>query len=710
MKPRTAILVLLALFVGCPKEGSQDDDTTTETDDDSQSDDDTADAADQDRDGWTVEDGDCDDTNPDVYPGAEETCDGGDSDCDGFIDEGCQECDLEVPEEHDLIQGAIDLAVDGVTICVAPGTYSETIDFGGKAVHLLGIEGAAETIIDANLEGGVVRFSNAEGPDTVVEGFTLTNGYSMFGGAGVYMEDSSPTLVGLEITGNHTDGYGGGLHLNGGEPSLTDVTITGNTALRGGGAYLWGSGSPRLSNVTVMGNQADEGGGVYFHLECDEVDLSSTVISENTALLDGGGVYFEGGAIPGLADVLGATISANHAEGSGGGAYGDGVAVGLIAPVVTSNSAGSYGGGMAIVDAGSCDVSGAYIVGNAAWDGGGLYISGGTPSIGSSVIIDNTAIANGGGIYQDRGFPIILEDLLVGSNQAGAFGGGVYTYNSGAEWRSLSVTNNTAFNGGGIYNPDTPGTFNGLIVSGNHATNDGGGGWGAPHFVNSVIVGNTATHRGGGIFGSEFQMVLANVAVLGNRSDEGGGIHIYGGSEIWSHVVVAGNEAASEGGGVYWGEEVGYIYDLTAVAIIGNTTSAGEGGGLFVSDTPPNLAHSNVFANTPTDYYGFADPTGTNGNVSVDPDFLDITAADPLDWNLHLNLMSPLIDAGDPSGMDPDGSRSDIGVYGGSGASSWDLDWDGYYEWWLPGFYDPATSPGMDCDDRDAGVWPGNGC
>jgi len=173
-----ALLAALGVLLGCLDQDLQgDDDTTADADDDSQADDDTADSVDQDGDGWTVDDGDCDDTNPDVHPGAEETCDGVDSDCDGFIDEGCQECDLEVPGDHHLIQGAIDMAVDGVTICVAPGTYFETIDFGGKAVHLLGVEGATETIIDADLDGEVVRFTNAEGPDTVLEGFTLTNGY-----------------------------------------------------------------------------------------------------------------------------------------------------------------------------------------------------------------------------------------------------------------------------------------------------------------------------------------------------------------------------------------------------------------------------------------------------------------------------------------------------------------------------------------------------
>ena len=47
-------------------------------------------AYDDDGDGVTENEGDCDDANADVHPGAVEVCNGIDDNCDGSIDEGCQ--------------------------------------------------------------------------------------------------------------------------------------------------------------------------------------------------------------------------------------------------------------------------------------------------------------------------------------------------------------------------------------------------------------------------------------------------------------------------------------------------------------------------------------------------------------------------------------------------------------------------------------------
>jgi hypothetical protein len=51
---------------------------------------------DEDGDGFYLEEGDCDDRNAAVYPGAMEACDGLDNDCDGVTDEACNstQCSL----------------------------------------------------------------------------------------------------------------------------------------------------------------------------------------------------------------------------------------------------------------------------------------------------------------------------------------------------------------------------------------------------------------------------------------------------------------------------------------------------------------------------------------------------------------------------------------------------------------------------------------
>ncbi len=65
--------------------------------------------------------------------------------------------------------------------------------------------------------------------------------------------------------------------------------------------------------------------------------------------------------------------------------------------------------------------------------------------------------------------------------------------------------------------------------------------------------------------------------------------------------------------------------------------------------------------NNDVNYYGFTPDTT---NLSVDPMIVnDDTTQGELDF--HLQKYSPLIDAGDPNILDRDGSRSDIGLYGG---------------------------------------------
>ncbi len=569
-----------------------DDDTTPGDDDDSAAgDDDDSGAADTDGDGdgWTVEQGDCDDGDASVFPGNTEIdCDGIDNDCSGGAD-------WEVPADFAWIQDAIDAAADGDAVCIQPGTYIERLDFLGKAIRVQGVQGAEITIVDGFSMGTVVTFENGEGPDSVLAGLTITGGLTFLGG-GIYIEAAGPTLTDLIVTENETTEDGGGIYAcSGSEFTLSRSALSANVAEdRGAGLYAVDS-QVTMSNLSIVDNSARTGGGVYLWDSVGE--LTHSTIEGNMAAAAAGGYAFGGWAfLDGLIDtqvLRNVWISSNTAGGCGGGLCG-------------------YG------DVNMSDVT---VVGNeTTWDGGGLYLYGGE---------------------------VVMENVLVTANEGDA--------------------------GGGLYLEATQATLSNVILTSNTAQGAGGG----LYLEHSGLV-------------EEDTISLHNVSVVGNVASTGGGIGIEAGDAIMDislvDVIVSGNGAFLAGGGVLLDDD--------------------DGTATFA------LQYCDVWNNTPDAFVGLDDPTGMDGNVSVDPALLATADPDPLAWDLHLSTSSPLVDAGDPTLLDPDGSPSDIGAYGGPAAGSFDLDDDGYPEWWQPGGYDFGTYPGLgwDCDDRDATTFPGSGC
>jgi hypothetical protein len=92
-----------------------------------------------------------------------------------------------------------------------------------------------------------------------------------------------------------------------------------------------------------------------------------------------------------------------------------------------------------------------------------------------------------------------------------------------------------------------------------------------------------------------------------------------------------------------------------------NNVVTKTGRGIQVGTIQNLVVEYNNSWNNGINYYGFIPDTT---NLSVDP---MIVNDDPNlgDLDFHLQMFSPLIDAGDPSILDKDGSRSDIGLYGG---------------------------------------------
>ena len=97
------------------------------------------------------------------------------------------------------------------------------------------------------------------------------------------------------------------------------------------------------------------------------------------------------------------------------------------------------------------------------------------------------------------------------------------------------------------------------------------------------------------------------------------------------------------------------------------------------------VLRNNIIQNTNIGVYGFDDVVNTeynlfnnvnqpvsgsanlgSGSIFADPMFVNDTLPVPNgSYDLHLQAYSPAIDAGDPSILDVDGTRSDIGMYGG---------------------------------------------
>jgi hypothetical protein len=115
-----------------------------------------------------------------------------------------------VPTDVSDIQGAIWDAQDLDTIIVLPGTYFENVLID-KPLVITSIDPTdpavvAATVVDGRGLGPVVTFAGAEAPDTVLTGFTITNGLGTHGG-GLY---EAGYILNCTIVGNQAGGLYGG--------------------------------------------------------------------------------------------------------------------------------------------------------------------------------------------------------------------------------------------------------------------------------------------------------------------------------------------------------------------------------------------------------------------------------------------------------------------------------------------------------------------
>ncbi len=201
------------------------------------------------------------------------------------------------------IQAAIDVADPGDTIAVMAGTFVEDLDFGGKAVTVVG-RGPSSVLLGTGT-GPVVRFTSGEGPASVLDSFTITGGAAP-AGAGIVIQDASPTIVRNVVTGNRASGQGSGIAVRGTNgpppaPHIANNLVSYNTNLNGGGdphGIQVIDATPAIINNTIV---AGDSNGILLSGSTS----AATVILNNVIALNGtagegrgrGICDFSGGAV-----------------------------------------------------------------------------------------------------------------------------------------------------------------------------------------------------------------------------------------------------------------------------------------------------------------------------------------------------------------------------------------------------------------------------
>lgn len=218
---------------------------------------------------------------------------------------------------YDYLRHAVADAREGGEIVVPEGIHHEKIDFAGNAVTVRSTDPADPAVVAATIietDGQIVTFADDEGPDSVLDGLTITGG-----NRGVFCSGASPTISRCRIEGNHNSGV---RLLNQSHPTLVQCAITANG---GDGVEMRASGGgrsvshnlPTLTNCLIAGNaKAGLASGQPTLENCTVVENRKEGITSINATLKNCIVYFN--QVDGNVQIGSARVVATYSDIQGG--------------------------------------------------------------------------------------------------------------------------------------------------------------------------------------------------------------------------------------------------------------------------------------------------------------------------------------------------------------------------------------------------------
>ncbi|MCF7809541.1 right-handed parallel beta-helix repeat-containing protein [bacterium] len=239
---------------------------------------------------------------------------------------------INVPDDFETIQGAIDESANGDTILVESGEYIENLDFSGKDIVVIGSpDNPYMTLIDGDHNGSVVLFTNGESRNAVLSGFLLTygsgncvnmGGSDWYVGGAVFIQYASPTIENCIMLENSTENGGGGM-------------------------FMWGSRTtPMIRKCKITENSGSFGGGLSIRDNCCPI-FEDTEIIENDATNSGGGLYLDNNGGP---TFIRCTFSGNNAAYGAGMSLWDSHPTFLNCTIADNRATWGDGGGICCMD------------------------------------------------------------------------------------------------------------------------------------------------------------------------------------------------------------------------------------------------------------------------------------------------------------------------------------------------------------------------
>ena len=331
------------------------------------------------------------------------------------------------------------------------------------------------------------------------------------------------TLNDLTIMNGYGD-YGGGIH-NGGTLEIKDCTLSRNTAGLGGGSIFNAStGALTIINSTVSDSYAEYGGGI------DNWDgtlvISNSIISGNTVLITGGGIYnrYESAVLK----ITNSTLTDNDGDVSG--------------------SIDNFSGTVVITHSTISESEG--------WDGpGGIWNHGGRVEITDSTFSRNDNHHTNGGAISNLGGWFTISNSTMSGNVAQ--NGGLISNGTDYESGTMIIIESTisrnwsVYSGGAIQNISGTLIISGTSLSDNYAVSGGGiHNGGTLTVTNSTLSGNSA-ENGGGIYNESPGMLAVTYSTLSrNTANVGGGINNPAGGAAVSNTIIANSVAGGECSGM----------------------------------------------------------------------------------------------------------------------------------------------------------------